>query len=381
MAEGGMPIQLYTCEICGQDGLSEEDMKSHVLIAHIEGNITCPFCELEGTTADEMNYHINAEHLDFMSPTCENGLPLGGATRSVSSASSEDTVTPKDVTPLGSSGSASLSSLSSASRDSGMESAMDVDTTSSDDCFSNGGGRENGTLNSNYSLSSKLSSSDSDQSLKRSKLFLDVTQKSPKKSSHKPQILVNGLSVDSSKNNSASADNSGNKRNVNNSYGIMGDPNANVEYFTCPLCDWETTSSTEIERHVNVQHLDVLSPCKPQQKQQSTQHTTSNNVQQQHQLDMPSTSYAHLYECPICGLRSESPNSLQVHVNTKHLDILSPENPQSSCSSVDTGQLMGGEDSEGGHLCPICGMDFCDTITLASHVDGHFSSEHTPGRF
>lgn len=59
------PTALYSCDICGQDGLNENDMKSHVLIAHVEGAVSCPFCDLEGTTAEEMTLHVNSQHLDY----------------------------------------------------------------------------------------------------------------------------------------------------------------------------------------------------------------------------------------------------------------------------------------------------------------------------
>ena len=37
-------------------------------------------------------------------------------------------------------------------------------------------------------------------------------------------------------------------------------------------------------------------------------------------------------------------------------------------------------DSNGSGLtCPMCGMECSDTADLTAHVDGHFSSEHTPG--
>ncbi len=63
----------YTCDICGQEGLNEDDMKTHVLIEHLEGAISCPFCDLEGTTAEEMTLHVNTQHLDFsVLPSDEN---------------------------------------------------------------------------------------------------------------------------------------------------------------------------------------------------------------------------------------------------------------------------------------------------------------------
>ena len=36
----------YTCELCGQAGLSDSDMRSHMLLQHVEGGPACPVCDL-----------------------------------------------------------------------------------------------------------------------------------------------------------------------------------------------------------------------------------------------------------------------------------------------------------------------------------------------
>ncbi len=64
----------YTCDICGEEGLNEDDMRTHVLLEHIEGAISCPFCDLEGTTAEEMTIHVNTQHLDFSSPHSDDDV-------------------------------------------------------------------------------------------------------------------------------------------------------------------------------------------------------------------------------------------------------------------------------------------------------------------
>ena len=71
-----LPKPTYTCDICGQEGLNEDDMKTHVLIEHVEGEISCPFCDLEGTTVEEMNLHVNSQHLDFSTPYKEKSEDL-----------------------------------------------------------------------------------------------------------------------------------------------------------------------------------------------------------------------------------------------------------------------------------------------------------------
>ena len=45
---------LHTCELCGQDGLSEPEMRSHMQIVHVEGSPACPFCDLADLTHSEM---------------------------------------------------------------------------------------------------------------------------------------------------------------------------------------------------------------------------------------------------------------------------------------------------------------------------------------
>ena len=55
-------ISEYTCELCGQDALSENDMRTHLLLEHIEGSISCPFCNLSNVTLEEMNEHIESQH-------------------------------------------------------------------------------------------------------------------------------------------------------------------------------------------------------------------------------------------------------------------------------------------------------------------------------
>ncbi|XP_007908528.1 zinc finger-containing ubiquitin peptidase 1 isoform X1 [Callorhinchus milii] len=53
---------MFTCDICGQDGLSEPDMKIHILIAHDENECSCPFCSLDGINYDELMVHIDISH-------------------------------------------------------------------------------------------------------------------------------------------------------------------------------------------------------------------------------------------------------------------------------------------------------------------------------
>ena len=42
-------VPLHTCELCGQEGLTEPDMRSHMMVQHIESSPSCPFCDLGKT--------------------------------------------------------------------------------------------------------------------------------------------------------------------------------------------------------------------------------------------------------------------------------------------------------------------------------------------
>ncbi|KAK1170412.1 hypothetical protein AOXY_G7252 [Acipenser oxyrinchus oxyrinchus] len=53
---------MFTCEICGEEGFSEPDIKTHLLINHFENEMSCPFCCLSGVTYDELEFHINVAH-------------------------------------------------------------------------------------------------------------------------------------------------------------------------------------------------------------------------------------------------------------------------------------------------------------------------------
>ncbi|KAL2084842.1 hypothetical protein ACEWY4_020360 [Coilia grayii] len=62
-----MPI----CEICSEDVASEAEMKTHLLLSHLENEMPCPFCSLSGVSYDELNFHINTAHAEMSSKLSE----------------------------------------------------------------------------------------------------------------------------------------------------------------------------------------------------------------------------------------------------------------------------------------------------------------------
>ncbi|XP_074539185.1 zinc finger-containing ubiquitin peptidase 1 isoform X2 [Halichoeres trimaculatus] len=59
---------MLTCEICGEDFLLEEDLKTHLLLSHEENTISCPLCSLSGVSYDELCFHISSAHAEEQSP-------------------------------------------------------------------------------------------------------------------------------------------------------------------------------------------------------------------------------------------------------------------------------------------------------------------------
>ncbi|XP_073703552.1 zinc finger-containing ubiquitin peptidase 1 [Garra rufa] len=55
-----MPV----CDICCEELPSEAEMKTHLLLSHMENTMACPFCSLSGVSYDELSFHINTEHID-----------------------------------------------------------------------------------------------------------------------------------------------------------------------------------------------------------------------------------------------------------------------------------------------------------------------------
>ncbi|CAL8287290.1 unnamed protein product [Merluccius merluccius] len=62
---------MLTCGICGEELLFEEDMKTHLLLSHLERDVSCPLCSLSGVSYDDLAYHIAAAHPEDRVPAQE----------------------------------------------------------------------------------------------------------------------------------------------------------------------------------------------------------------------------------------------------------------------------------------------------------------------
>ncbi|XP_019735532.1 zinc finger-containing ubiquitin peptidase 1 isoform X2 [Hippocampus comes] len=56
---------MLTCVICSEEIMLEEDMKTHMLLSHLENDMHCALCSLYGVSYDELCDHISAAHPDY----------------------------------------------------------------------------------------------------------------------------------------------------------------------------------------------------------------------------------------------------------------------------------------------------------------------------
>lgn len=77
------------------------------------------------------------------------------------------------------------------------------------------------------------------------------------------------------------------------------------ESLQCPLCPYTNTSASQLEEHVNREHLDPFSP--------STRVSHSENEDDE------------ALDCPLCVAKFQTSSELETHVNFAHQDVLSPQ--------------------------------------------------------
>ncbi|XP_062843799.1 zinc finger-containing ubiquitin peptidase 1 isoform X2 [Trichomycterus rosablanca] len=56
-----MPV----CDICSEELMCDSELKTHLLLTHLENEASCPLCFLSGVSYDELNYHFNTAHVDM----------------------------------------------------------------------------------------------------------------------------------------------------------------------------------------------------------------------------------------------------------------------------------------------------------------------------
>ncbi|XP_069028140.1 zinc finger-containing ubiquitin peptidase 1 isoform X3 [Embiotoca jacksoni] len=53
---------MLTCDICREEVMLEEDMKTHLLLSHLESDLRCPLCCRSAASYDELCFHVTSAH-------------------------------------------------------------------------------------------------------------------------------------------------------------------------------------------------------------------------------------------------------------------------------------------------------------------------------
>uniref|UniRef100_A0AAY5F1G5 Zinc finger-containing ubiquitin peptidase 1 n=1 Tax=Electrophorus electricus TaxID=8005 RepID=A0AAY5F1G5_ELEEL len=72
------------CEICSEVLESDSDMRTHLLLSHLENEMSCPFCSLSGVSYDDLHFHICTAHKETDSQHSVVPSATGNARRKAS---------------------------------------------------------------------------------------------------------------------------------------------------------------------------------------------------------------------------------------------------------------------------------------------------------
>ncbi|XP_063888788.1 zinc finger-containing ubiquitin peptidase 1-like isoform X2 [Scylla paramamosain] len=225
---------LYSCEVCGLEGLADEDLRSHMLLVHLPGTTACPFCDLEDITAPEMVYHVNSAHLDYLSPQDED---LDDDLLMVTNGYGEHPEAPVEARN---------------GLDNRRVPLINIDNDDGDGFNANLSPAHGKGGNSRGSPS-------------RAQLSLNLNQRGPQSAppSQSPAGVtacpICGLQETSAQRL---------EEHINRAHFDLTSPSfpaitpRQEVVLTCPLCMKHFESTPDLELHVNIQHKDILSPAK-----------------------------------------------------------------------------------------------------------------------
>lgn len=327
---------LYACEVCGQEGLTDDDLRSHMLLVHLEGNNACPFCDLGDISPDEMILHVNSAHLDYLSPQDE-------------SLDEDDDDTLMITNGFGDHPVFSSPALRRRNNHRDNNTPPRVPTITIDDNCDN----------YNANLHKANNSSSNHGSPSRAQLSLNLNQLEARDKRNRG--VSNGHGSNHSNNHGLMATNGLSATNGRRS------PLIDQSVTQCPLCGLNESTPEKLEEHVNRAHFDLTSPSFPVMSPQEE---------------------VVVFTCPLCMKQFESSPDLELHVNIDHKDILSPAKSTieaSSHASKDTKSKdtklsvaatpveSASPGSESG-VCPVCSRGgFNNYKELAHHIDTHFT--------
>ncbi|KAG5878219.1 hypothetical protein JTB14_020796 [Gonioctena quinquepunctata] len=223
-----VPDFSYCCEICGLEGLPDEEFRVHTHTAHVDGNAVCPFCELSAVSPAELILHVNQAHLDFLTPESDQNISF------------IDDPSPNDFHGTnGENNHWNVPSYSSNNKSISRKVKSNININLNPKV--NGGG-ELSPSNSSHGQGSPLRSN------------LDLKLKSLVTRLQCPMCNYTSLSPNEL------------EEHVNRSHFDLTSPsigNVTHDVYVCPLCARSFKSAPDLELHVNIEHRDILSPASP----------------------------------------------------------------------------------------------------------------------
>ena len=351
----------YSCEICGQDDLTDEQMRNHMEAVHLKGAVQCPFCDLTSSevTPNEMTLHVNTAHLEYLTPEREDIAFL------------EDENLEFD----------SIWQLEAGAKE-GLTN------------FNDSPSHDPKNLNCIHSNKPKLPV-DSPMSTASTEVGSEMSTSSPVHGAIQKRYKISHSANNSPSKNSLSL----NIRPTYNqaplaSQDLEASASATSNTQKCPLCDHKCKDPALLEEHVNRAHFDPESP---------NNHNLGGRIEAGGANKQPRNSLP----CPLCTAHYDTSLELERHVNVAHSDVLSPSstaseakggqqqprrpslrdlvNNQQQCSSssssstsslkmVETSASTSTSTSASASVCPVCNLGgFKNQNHLAEHIDNHFS--------
>ncbi|CAG9865121.1 unnamed protein product [Phyllotreta striolata] len=228
----------HSCEICGLEGLTEDEFRVHTRTVHVEGSGYCPFCGLSTVSSSELILHVNQAHLDFLTPESEHNIGF------------IDDPSPSEFNGLNGENRWKCDDYQSRHSSLYQEGTIKSNININKNSKVNGGGE----LSPNVSGHGRGSPLRSNLELKLKNSQTNYQCPMCNYSNSNPNVLeehVNRSHFDlispSVGDNSATTATSAN---------VTGS-----ESYVCPLCAKSSDSASDLELHVNIEHRDILSPA------------------------------------------------------------------------------------------------------------------------
>ncbi|XP_039287859.1 zinc finger-containing ubiquitin peptidase 1 isoform X1 [Nilaparvata lugens] len=277
-----MPELNYSCEICGDDGLTDEEMRLHILLCHLKGATSCPFCDLENISPEEMLAHVNTAHLDYLTPEQEM----------LAFIDDEEVTSRQDST-------SAWSSLPRKPYVNGVRNSNDNLNNNNNECCEVKAGCSEGAAGWG--------------SPQRSQLALNL-RSSASGSSSKPTLQKCPMCPYADESAALLEEHINRQHFDLTSPSFLADSpsTAFAAVYSCPLCAQTFQNSPDLELHVNIEHKDILSPAKGCQEAVM-------------RVDKPSNE-----SCPICCMSNfKSTDELAIHIedhfNQKGISPITPD--------------------------------------------------------